>query len=110
MNQQTEAKRGPGRPRKIRTPEPLEPTVANTGTPAPLRVCFKKDIAKKIERSIMTVDRLIKKDSDFPASFALSGYENCWLEEDIDAYLRLKARRAQEAKLARLANGVKREG
>jgi predicted DNA-binding transcriptional regulator AlpA len=97
MSEQIEAKRGPGRPRNIQEPDlPAEAV-------KPLRVININGIASKIGRSRTTARRLANSDPDFPTSFKLVGNE-AWLEEDFDAYLRMKARRAQEAKRA------KREG
>jgi hypothetical protein len=46
-----------------------------------------------------TFERIVKNDPLFPAGFPLNGgFARYWLEEDIDAYLALKAKRAQDAK------------
>jgi hypothetical protein len=91
-------KRGPGRPRKTRIPEP-EPEPAESDLPELLDI---RGIARIIKKSISTARRLVNCDPLCPAGFPLNGYDN-WFADDFIAYLRLKAKIAQEEKEARLA-------
>jgi predicted DNA-binding transcriptional regulator AlpA len=97
-------KRKPGRPRK--TPSAPLALAVGSGAASCKRVLHASNV--RMEKlsgcSNSTLERLVKYDVDFPAPFALHGrYERYWLEADIDEYLVLKAKRAQEAKEARLA-------
>ena len=119
MSKEDEVKRrGPGRPRKPterelefkRERERLERELGYAMAPPPGRVLSQQDVADKLGRSPTTVNTLRKHDPLFPAAFALTGDRaSCWLESDIDAYLRLKAKLAQEAKQAKLAAPAARE-
>jgi hypothetical protein len=93
-----------GRPRK--TPGAPPVMDGNPGVASRKRVLHAHDVRREKlgNCSNDTLDRLNKHDPDFPAPFALHGrYERYWLEEAIDEYLVLKAKRAQAAKQAKLA-------
>jgi len=88
-------KRGPGRPRKIRpteTVEPLQPQPLSSGL-VPL-VTDRRGASQIIGKSISSVKRLERNDPEWPKPFAIGGGLHHYLISDIISYLTAKARGA----------------
>ena len=89
-------KRGPGRPRKIKSWLPSDPVPPAETRP---RVTDRFGAALIVGKSIYFVKGLEKHDEDWPKPFRIGdGFCNNYLIADIDAYLLRKAANAQAAK------------
>ncbi|AXF01528.1 hypothetical protein [Paraburkholderia hospita] len=103
MNEQaieSPVKRGPGRPRKVRTelvaPPQLQPQPQPSGV-FPL-VTDRRGVARMIGKSISSIKRLERNDPEWPKPFAIGGHEHNYLIADIEMYLMTKARGAQDSR------------
>ncbi|WP_035515026.1 hypothetical protein [Paraburkholderia nodosa] len=102
MNEQaieTPVRRGPGRPRKIRT-EPVALELQRQPQPSgvvPL-VTDRRGVARMIGKSISSIKRLERNDPEWPKPFAIGGHEHNYLIADIEMYLTIKARGAQDSR------------
>ena len=102
-NSNTPAKRGPGRPRKVRpgveTPvvNPVATPVALPVDPLSTLVTDRAGAANILGVSVSTVKRLEKSDPDFPRPFAVGAQCDKHLISSIHAYVMKKARAAATA-------------
>jgi predicted DNA-binding transcriptional regulator AlpA len=97
--QTTSVQRGPGRPRKPKAVETAAQADPAEGRP---RVIHGREVGRILGVSPSTVSRMVRRDPDFPAPFALAGMFACyWVEAEVLAYVKKRAEAAQRAKAER---------
>jgi predicted DNA-binding transcriptional regulator AlpA len=93
-NSNTPAKRGPGRPRKVR--EEAQLTAPPTDPVRPLAT-NRRGAAQIIGKSVSHVKRLERNDPDWPKPFAIGVWAENYLIADVEAYLLRKASAAKSS-------------